>query len=130
MNRTSIPNWLRHPLVRDVIAAWGLAAFLLTALLPHGYMPAGTGGMALKLCTSVGLSSTISHGAPHRDGGASDDSSCQFAAMPVGATPTSAYIDVVVMVRRGLGRLPPSSSPATTAGLERAQSARAPPTFA
>jgi hypothetical protein len=111
---------LRHPRVRELLAALVVAALFLGALLPAGYMPSGAGGQGwLKLCNGKSVPSTPGH-----DG----IEPCSFAAgVAAFAPPPPPPALVIADIFSNLPILSAQASSRSPAGTPRAQSPRAPP---
>jgi hypothetical protein len=118
---------LRHSLMCDVVAALGLAAFLLTALIPQGYMPSGAGGFALKMCSSSGPAPAGLKDTAPREGGAAGASGCQFALLPLAVAPTPGLPVHSPFDHQMGGVGPAEATRIAPAGPLRAHAARAPP---
>jgi hypothetical protein len=114
---------LRSLRLRSNILPVVLAALVLRAMIPAGFMPGSTAGVTLtaSMCSALpGQSETIEiegeHGKPH----------CEYCvATPLGAAPALAAANVSTMAA---GTQPPTSVSQTGKSLlARAQTARAPP---
>jgi hypothetical protein len=114
-----------------------LAAMMLRALIPDGWMPnaAPTGGMPIALCTINGPVSLVAgvdgksapHDPAHNDGRHVDV--CPFAAAPHFATVTPALAPAAPIAEAFFAPRLPQAHMFGGAGRHTPQSPRAPPSF-
>lgn len=129
MNGTPMVTWSRRPQVREHVAAVALAAVMLRALIPFGYMPSATGPAPLVICTGWALISTQAAGdvAPipgsHRVAGICPFAVASTLLAPPDVAPASLRADLL----DDYVPIDDSITPAALAGPPRAQSSRAPP---
>jgi hypothetical protein len=114
-----------------------LAAMMLRALMPDGWMPntAAAGGMPIALCTIDGPVSLVvaetgkpaPHDPAHNDGRHVDV--CPFAASPHFATVTPAVVPTLPLAEAFFAPRLPQSIVFAAGGRHTPQSPRAPPSF-
>ena len=120
-------RYLRRARVRESLAAVAIAAYLLVALVPVGFMPSVDGLGWLKLCSARGTVTIPGNGDPqsptHDAGGG-----CAFALAMSGAAPPPAR--TLVIATTAMVASPSTPVPVhhvATNGPLRSQSPRGPP---
>jgi hypothetical protein len=123
---------MNSPTARKAATTLALAAMLLRAFLPAGWMPATSAGTTLVICTMDGPRRIALPDQPaknqHQDQSERENGPCPFAAAVDFAPPAAVALPVPLAdAELREIRIADASSPANVR--ERAHGARAPPSF-
>lgn len=126
---------MRGRFARLTVIHLALAAMMLRALLPAGWMPSASAASVITICTMDGISKIAldANGKPVKQTPAQDGQQhdvCPFAAAPHFATTPPALAASAPSVIVALAQTPAAFASAHPAARHAAQSPRAPPAIA